>query len=84
MEQTQLMELVKKLTEITKSFLDCEIVIFDKEIKEGKCSGYIYLPKEYSNKQCRIIVMLPKDENNKRDTERRGPDILPDEVLPKP
>ena len=68
------------LTEALKALLNNEIVTFEKEIKKGKCTGYVYLPVEYAGKKCRILIL---NENNTNNTERRGTDILPDEVLPK-
>lgn len=71
------------LLESLKSFLTGGFIRYDKIIRKGKCSGYIYLPNEYAGKKC-IILILNKNENNQSNIERGGQDNIPDEMLSKP
>lgn len=75
------MESLKVLTEAIKTILEGKIIyIKDAIVMKGRCSGSIYVPKEFIGKKVRIFIT---NENEITNISRGRPADIPDEVLPK-
>ena len=74
------MEQTKILIDALKALLNGDIIILERIVMKGKCSGQIYVPKEYIGRNIKIFII---NENNRRDISGGERADLADEMLPK-
>ena len=50
------MEEFEFITKLIEKISHHELIVMDKVVKKGKCSGYVYLPNKYAGKKITILM----------------------------